>query len=185
MSCFCQHSWLSFVKERELILLHRGKYSHTQTHELYCGWKTHKRSASHSWSFFVVLGVSRKNVRVSVTRCCRAQMEIVSGQRCFLPEVTLVGMLLLQHVNSKSPNYHRVFWPIGSFLGEISAPRFSVCSFCIFLLWNKDGIKGRWALSLSPSCRQSRDATDHDAACQSQVMANDCTVNNLVSDQTV
>lgn len=65
-------------------------------------------------------------------KCCRAQMEIVSGQRCFLPEVTLVGMLLLQHVNAKSPNYHRVFWPFGSFLGLISALRSSVCSFCIF-----------------------------------------------------
>lgn len=53
----------------------RGKYSHTQTHELYCGWMTHTRSPSHSWSFFVVLGVSRKNVRASATRCCRARME--------------------------------------------------------------------------------------------------------------
>lgn len=45
-------SWFFFTEENIL----------TQTHELYCGWKTHKRSASHSWSFFVVVGVSRKNV---------------------------------------------------------------------------------------------------------------------------
>lgn len=155
MSCFCQHSWLPFVKERELILLHRGKYSHTDTRALLWLKDTQALGVAQLELLCCCGCQQEKCDRASVTCCCRAQMEIVSGQRCdddeleqqgvnlssrlnansFLPEVTLVGMLLLQHVNAKSPNSHRVFWPLGSFLGEISA----LCALSAFFT-----LKQRW-----------------------------------------